>query len=60
LRLRQTVQGKVQSQNETGKRLGRYHDIKQVIVFDGWVDEEFIKLLFAMRVFAAETGFGLK
>jgi len=60
LRLRRTVQGKVTSTHEVGKRLAKYHDIKQVVVFDDWQDEEFIKLFFAMRVFAAETGFGLK
>lgn len=40
-----------------GQRLSKYHDIKQVIVFDDWNDEEFIRLFFMMRVFSADQEF---
>lgn len=57
IRLRETVQGKIQSDDDVGARLGRFHDIKQVVVFDSWDDAEFIKLFFIMRVFSADQGF---
>lgn len=57
LRLRETVQGKVTSEHESGRRLGKFHDSKQVVVFRDWDEVEFIKLLFVMRVFAADQGF---
>lgn len=60
LRLRATVQGKIQSDDIVGKRLGRFHDIKQVLVFDEWDDEEFIRFFFLLRVFSAEQGFTLR
>ena len=60
LRLRETVQGKVKSRTKVGRTLGGVHDSKQVIVLKDNSDEELIRLFFAMRVFSAEKGFGLK
>jgi len=59
IRLRRTVMGKVQSESSVGKRLGKYHDIKEVVVFDEWDDFEFIQYFFMMRVFSAFLGFNL-
>lgn len=56
-RLRETVQGKVISDDAVGQRLSKYHDIKQVVVLDEWDDEEFIRLFFMMRVFTSEQGY---
>jgi hypothetical protein len=57
IRLRETVQGKIQSNNVVGKRLSKFHDIKQVIIFDEWRDEDFIRFFFIVRVYAADLGF---
>jgi len=57
IRLRETVQGKVISDDVVGARLSKFHDVKQVITFDSWDDLEFIRLFFMMRVFAADQGF---
>ena len=57
IRLRKTIQGKVQSDDAVGKRLSKFHDIKQVVVFDAWEDNQFILLYMSMRVFSAEIGF---
>lgn len=59
LRLRKTVQGAVQSDSEVGQRLATFHDIKQVVVFPYWDDEQFIRLFFLMRVFSVEQGYEL-
>jgi hypothetical protein len=55
--LRQTAQGKVLSDDAVGQRLSKYNDIKQVIGFDYWNDEEFIRLFFMMSVFSADKEF---
>ena len=60
IRLRRTVKGKVQSDSDVGKRLGKYHDIKEVVVFDDWDDIEFVRYFFMMRVFSAFHGFSLE
>jgi hypothetical protein len=57
LKLRRTVQGQVQSEHEVGRRLGKYHDTKQVVVFKSWDDHEFIRYFFLMRVLSAYEGF---
>ena len=59
IRLRRTVMGNVQSESSVGKRLGKYHDIKEVVVFDEWDDFEFVRYFFMMRVFSAFLGFNL-
>ena len=59
MKLRSTVQGKVTSEFEAGKRLGKFHDIKQVVVFKDWDDEELIRYFFIMRVFSVEQGYEL-
>ena len=60
IRLRKTVKGKVQSDSTVGKRLGKYHDIKEVVVFAEWDDCEFVRYFFMMRVFSAFHGFSLE
>jgi hypothetical protein len=60
IRLRKTVQGKVQSDDEVGQRLSKFHDIKQVVVFDDWNDQDFVRFFMAMRVFSAERGFAFR
>ena len=60
IRLRRTVKGNVQSDSNVGKRLGKYHDIKEVVVFDEWDDVEFVRYFFMMRVFSAFHGFSLE
>jgi len=60
MRLRQTVQGKVISDDPVGKRLGHYHDIKQVVVFKEWDDQEFIRYFFSVRVFSALSDFAFE
>ncbi len=57
LRLRETVQGKVKMKKKHS-HLGKSHDVKQVIVFPKWDDQEFIRLFFMMRVFTADQGYG--
>jgi hypothetical protein len=57
IRLRETVQGKIQSEDVVGARLSKFHDIKQVVAFDAWEDEQFIRLFFLMRIFSAERAF---
>lgn len=57
IRLRETVQGKIQSDDGVGARLSKFHDVKQVVVFPEWDDMEFIRLFFMMRVFSAEQDF---
>ena len=57
LRLRKTVQGAVESDSDFGQRMGAYHDIKQVVVFPDWDDEEFIRYFFMMRIFSVEQGY---
>ena len=57
MRLRKTVQGAVESDSEVGQRLGAFHDIKQVVVFPAWDDQEFIRYFFMMRVFSVENGY---
>ena len=60
IRLRRTVKGNVQSDSNVGKRLGKYHDIKEVVVFDEWDDVEFVRYFFMMRIFSAFHGFSLE
>lgn len=57
IRLRATVQGKIESESAVGRRLSKFHDIKQVVVFDSWNDEDFIRFLFVVRIYAADLGF---
>jgi hypothetical protein len=57
LRLRATVQGKIASSSVVGRRLSKFHDIKQVITFADWNDEEFIRFFFVVRIYAADLGF---
>lgn len=59
LRLRKTVQGRVQSDHKAVKHLTKYHDNKQVVVFDAWDDEQFIRLFLLTRIYAADKGFKL-
>jgi hypothetical protein len=57
IRLRATVQGKIESESAVGRRLSKFHDIKQVVVFDDWIDEDFIRFFFVVRIYAADLGF---
>lgn len=57
LRLRATVQGKIHSDDVVGIRLSKFHDAKQVLVFDEWNDEDFIRFFFVVRVYANDQGF---
>ena len=57
IRLRATVQGKIRSDNVVGRRLSKFHDMKQVVTFDEWRDEDFIRFFFVVRVYAADLGF---
>ncbi|MGD9597154.1 MAG: hypothetical protein AB7G76_09545 [Steroidobacteraceae bacterium] len=57
LRLRATVQGKIHSDDAVGIRLSKFHDAKQVLIFDEWKDEDFIRFFFIVRVYANDQGF---
>lgn len=60
VRLRSTVQGRIQSGTVVGKRLSKFHDIKQVVVFDEWSDDHFIRFFFVVRVYAADRGYAFE
>lgn len=57
IRLRRTVQGKATSDKAFGKKMGKFIDKKQVIIFDRWDDAEFIRYFFALRVFSEFMGY---
>jgi len=57
VRLRRTVQGRATSTTDFGKRMVRYHDKRQVVVFNEWDDAEFIRYFFVLRVFSEFQGY---
>jgi hypothetical protein len=49
----------VTSNSTEGRRLARFHDRAQVVIFDNWDDAEFIRYFFALRVFSEFKGYSL-